>query len=185
MGGARGIYQEGWVLSPTGTFKIPGGMRDKYSSWFPWIIHLTHVLESGVSIMLFRRTGPMARSTWDNGVAWLNAKFLCVPRMLGPESASGMGRAHGLGHIKHSDGDSYTGEWYNGRAHGCGVYRFQDGAACYEGQFRCDHRDGLGVESWVDGSCPLAPKRWIGVEQSNMKHRIGDGNELDDFPKTT
>lgn len=29
----------------------------------------------------------------------------------------------------------------------------QDGAACYEGQFRCDHRDGLGVETWTDGSC--------------------------------
>lgn len=75
VGGGRGIYQEGWVLSPTGTFKIPRGMRDTYSG-FPWIIHLTHVLESGVSIMFFRRTGPMARSTWDNGVAWLNAKFL-------------------------------------------------------------------------------------------------------------
>ena len=66
-----------------------------------------------------------------------------------------MGRAHGLGRIKHSDGDSYCGEWLHGRAHGCGVYRFQDGAACYEGQFRCDQREGLGVESWVDGSCDL------------------------------
>ena len=118
-------------------------------------------------------------------MAWLGLmrNFFCIPRMLGPESASGMGRAHGLGHIKHSDGDSYTGEWYNGRAHGCGVYRFQDGAACYEGQFRCDHRDGLGVESWVDGSCPLAPKRWIGVEQSNMKHMIQMGMSWTIFPK--
>ena len=70
----------------------------------------------------------------------------------------GMGRAHGLGRIKHSDGDSYCGEWLHGRAHGCGVYRFQDGAACYEGQFRCDQREGLGVESWVDGSGDLGGK---------------------------
>lgn len=112
-------------------------------------------------------------------MAWLGLmrNFFYVPRMLGPESASGMGRAHGLGHIKHSDGDSYTGEWYNGRAHGCGVYRFQDGAACYEGQFRCDHRDGLGVESWVDGSCPLAPKRWIKgwITEMGMSWTIFEG----------
>mmetsp|Transcript_5033 Transcript_5033/g.9005 ORF Transcript_5033/g.9005 Transcript_5033/m.9005 type:complete len:346 (+) Transcript_5033:52-1089(+) len=62
------------------------------------------------------------------------------------------GRANGKGRIKHSDGDVFIGEWVNGRAHGCGVYRFQDGAADYAGQFSCDFREGLGVETWVDGS---------------------------------
>ena len=86
----------------------------------------------------------------------------------------GMGRAHGLGRIKHSDGDSYCGEWLHGRAHGCGVYRFQDGAACYEGQFRCDQREGLGVESWVDGSCDLVKGHvWVLKDGGNKESKSG------------
>ncbi|CAK9063217.1 Thymus-specific serine protease (Serine protease 16), partial [Durusdinium trenchii] len=87
---------------------------------------------------------------------WLEGNRHGVGKQIWPDGTEylgqwRMGRAHGLGHIKHSDGDSYSGEWFNGRAHGLGIYRFQDGAACYEGQFRCDHRDGLGVETWTDG----------------------------------
>eukprot|EP00913_Durusdinium_trenchii_P014786 g13868.t1 len=82
---------------------------------------------------------------------WLEGNRHGVGKQIWPDGTEylgqwRMGRAHGLGHIKHSDGDSYSGEWFNGRAHGLGIYRFQDGAACYEGQFRCDHRDGLGLD---------------------------------------
>eukprot|EP00428_Durinskia_dybowskii_P015205 CAMPEP_0170227400 /NCGR_PEP_ID=MMETSP0116_2-20130129/13414_1 /TAXON_ID=400756 /ORGANISM="Durinskia baltica, Strain CSIRO CS-38" /LENGTH=374 /DNA_ID=CAMNT_0010478131 /DNA_START=62 /DNA_END=1186 /DNA_ORIENTATION=- len=63
------------------------------------------------------------------------------------------GRANGLGRLLHRDGDIYHGQWVNGRAHGLGSYDFQNGAATYRGEFRCDLRDGFGIESWADGSC--------------------------------
>ena len=157
-------------------------MRDKYSSWFPWIIHLTHVLESGVSIMLFRRTGPMARSTWDNGVAWLNAKFSLRSQDARPRICLRYGTCPRLG-------PHQTQRWRQLHP-GSGTTDGPTAAECTASRMvpRAMKASSavitamaLGVESWVDGSCPLAPKRWIGVEQSNMKHRIGDGNELERF----
>eukprot|EP00931_Biecheleriopsis_adriatica_P023962 TRINITY_DN15026_c0_g1_i1.p1 TRINITY_DN15026_c0_g1~~TRINITY_DN15026_c0_g1_i1.p1 ORF type:complete len:374 (+),score=49.74 TRINITY_DN15026_c0_g1_i1:34-1122(+) len=80
----------------------------------------------------------IGKQTWPNGTEYVGQWH--------------RGRASGMGEIKHSDGDAYIGQWVNGRAHGMGIYRFQDGAASYEGEFRCDHREGMGVETWVDGS---------------------------------
>lgn len=78
------------------------------------------------------------------------------------------GRACGRGEIRHSDGDSYTGEWVNGRAHGIGVFRHQGSHAIYEGEFRCDMREGFGVELWVDGS-------WFaGTFKKGTKHGFGE-----------
>lgn len=77
------------------------------------------------------------------------------------------GRAGGFGMIRHRDEDEYTGQWINGRAHGNGVYRFQGGCAVYEGEFKCDMRDGLGVEVWVDGSW------YAGEFRKGMKHGSG------------
>lgn len=78
------------------------------------------------------------------------------------------GRAGGLGHIMHCGGDSFTGQWINGRAHGKGVFRFKGGAATYRGEFHCDLREGLGVESWVDGSL------YIGQFKKGEKSGFGE-----------
>jgi len=119
--------------------------------------------EAGESPALEDETEPQHfRFEFESGAIydgqWLQGARHGIGKQMWPDGTEYVGqwrtgRAHGLGRIKHSDGDSYCGEWRHGRAHGCGVYRFQEGAACYEGQFRCDQREGLGVESWVDGSC--------------------------------
>lgn len=64
------------------------------------------------------------------------------------------GLASGKGRLTLVDGESFTGEFVSGRAHGWGTFEFKSGAACavYRGEFRCDLRDGAGVESWPDGS---------------------------------
>lgn len=80
------------------------------------------------------------------------------------------GRAHHRGEIRHYDGDIYTGEWVNGRAHGSGVFRHQGSHAIYEGEFRCDMREGVGVELWVDGSWYAGDFR-KGVKQGHGEHR--------------
>jgi len=80
------------------------------------------------------------------------------------------GRAHNRGEIRHYDGDIYTGEWVNGRAHGSGVFRHQGSHAIYEGEFRCDMREGVGVELWVDGSWYAGDFR-KGVKQGHGEHR--------------
>eukprot|EP00931_Biecheleriopsis_adriatica_P023963 TRINITY_DN15026_c0_g2_i1.p1 TRINITY_DN15026_c0_g2~~TRINITY_DN15026_c0_g2_i1.p1 ORF type:complete len:365 (+),score=70.82 TRINITY_DN15026_c0_g2_i1:80-1174(+) len=101
----------------------------------------------------------VGKQTWPNGTEYVGKWH--------------RGRASGMGEIKHSDGDAYIGQWVNGRAHGMGIYRFQDGAASYEGEFRCDHRDGMGVETWVDGS------RYAGVFRQGEKSGYG-ANEWPD-----
>lgn len=78
------------------------------------------------------------------------------------------GRAGGYGYIRHADGDTYSGEWVNGRAHGFGTYIFQGGDGVYRGAFRCDMREGVGVEEWVDGSC------YRGEFRRGDKHGFGE-----------
>lgn len=78
------------------------------------------------------------------------------------------GRAMGNGRIKHADGDTYCGQWVNGRAQGRGVYRAQTGQAVYEGEFKCDLRDGKGIELWIDGSY------YSGEFVKGAKHGLGE-----------
>eukprot|EP00929_Paragymnodinium_shiwhaense_P001155 TRINITY_DN101383_c0_g1_i1.p1 TRINITY_DN101383_c0_g1~~TRINITY_DN101383_c0_g1_i1.p1 ORF type:complete len:490 (+),score=114.48 TRINITY_DN101383_c0_g1_i1:110-1579(+) len=76
------------------------------------------------------------------------------------------GRACGKGRIRHKDGGIYIGEWVNGRAHGRGVYSTIE--ANYAGEFKCDLRDGYGVEEWVD-------KSWYaGQFRKGAKHGFGE-----------
>jgi len=88
---------------------------------------------------------------------WMNGERDGLGRQVWPDGSAYLGqwcdgRASGYGQMEHGDGDAYIGQWFNGCAHGRGVFRFQGGVATYEGEFRCDLRDGVGVEQWEDGS---------------------------------
>jgi len=47
-------------------------------------------------------------------------------------------------------GDTYTGQWENGKPHGFGVYIWANGFK-YEGEFKDGHPSGLGTELSTDG----------------------------------
>ena len=54
-------------------------------------------------------------------------------------------------------GDSYDGDWLDGRSHGKGKYRFVDGEE-YEGDWKDGKMHGNGTYHYSDGD------RWLGCE---------------------
>ena len=49
------------------------------------------------------------------------------------------------------DGESYNGEWKDGKKHGMGIYTWADGSF-YNGEWKEDKRHGMGIYTWADGS---------------------------------
>eukprot|EP00918_Siedleckia_nematoides_P016006 GHVU01034546.1.p1 GENE.GHVU01034546.1~~GHVU01034546.1.p1 ORF type:complete len:238 (-),score=37.81 GHVU01034546.1:729-1442(-) len=63
------------------------------------------------------------------------------------------GRPHGLGVLRREDGSTiYEGQWADHNRTGMGVQRFESGDLAYAGQFQNGFFDGLGVSSDADGS---------------------------------
>lgn len=52
----------------------------------------------------------------------------------------------GKGIYRHSDGQTYIGQWHLGKMHGYGKLFYGDGQLRYEGEFKNDLFDGYGVE---------------------------------------
>lgn len=53
------------------------------------------------------------------------------------------GKCHGEGTMTYANGDVYSGEWANGEKNGFGVYTWSDGRV-YEGNYKDNQRDGKG-----------------------------------------
>ncbi|CAL8359016.1 unnamed protein product [Boreogadus saida] len=60
------------------------------------------------------------------------------------------GRRHGVGQLKFQDGSCFTGQFQNGLFHGAGVLLFTDGSR-YEGEFAQGKFQGTGVFGRYDG----------------------------------
>ncbi|KAI4812298.1 hypothetical protein KUCAC02_023698 [Chaenocephalus aceratus] len=60
------------------------------------------------------------------------------------------GRRHGVGQLKFQDGTCFSGQFENGLFHGSGVLLFTDGSR-YEGEFAHGKFQGTGVFSRCDG----------------------------------
>ncbi|KAM9810152.1 MORN repeat-containing protein 4 isoform 2-T2 [Syngnathus typhle] len=60
------------------------------------------------------------------------------------------GRRHGVGQLKFQDGTCFSGQFEDGLFHGAGVLLFTDGSR-YEGEFAHGKFQGLGVFSRFDG----------------------------------
>ena len=60
------------------------------------------------------------------------------------------GEPHGKGFAEYGNGDSYDGEFKDGKMHGQGVGEFADGSR-YEGQFKDDGAHGQGVAEFASG----------------------------------
>ncbi|XP_077585978.1 MORN repeat-containing protein 4 [Stigmatopora nigra] len=60
------------------------------------------------------------------------------------------GRRHGTGQLKFQDGTCFSGQFEDGLFHGAGVLLFTDGSR-YEGEFAHGKFQGLGIFSRVDG----------------------------------
>jgi hypothetical protein len=48
-------------------------------------------------------------------------------------------------------GGRYVGEWKDGKCHGHGIYKFENGDT-YEGEWENDKRHGHGIMTYADGS---------------------------------
>lgn len=87
--------------------------------------------------------------------------------------------AHGIGILRYSQNEVYSGiksitlgEFENDRANGYGTYSHQNGAF-YEGQWKNDFQEKIGIEVWTDGSV------FKGLYEKGMKNGIGDYNWCD------
>ena len=61
------------------------------------------------------------------------------------------GKFSGHGTYTWSNGSTYVGGWSSGKMHGYGIYRSADGKTSYEGEFKNDARDGIGIEKSANG----------------------------------
>ena len=80
---------------------------------------------------------------------WLNGKFI---KVLDPDSVEYKlygDCQNGLGIYIYKNGDSYTGEWKDGKKSGAGMLFFK-GVGTYAGNFANDQRNGFGVMQWTD-----------------------------------
>jgi len=80
---------------------------------------------------------------------------------------------HGKGRWTHPDGDSYDGDWKDGKKDGRGAYKFADGSS-YEGEFKDNQREGRGVFKWSDGR--VYDGEWVaGKKEGRGKFTSADG----------
>jgi hypothetical protein len=62
------------------------------------------------------------------------------------------GERHGRGVMRWTNGDVYTGEFFNGNRHGTGTLQFADGSE-YVGEWECNRQHGTGTRRWNNGDC--------------------------------
>ncbi len=77
-----------------------------------------------------------------------------------------MGRKHGIGTYKWSDGSSYTGDWHENKISGIGIYYWLDGRK-YEGEWSENNMEGIGMYLWSDG------RSYEGLYKNDKKHGFG------------
>ncbi|KAJ7568532.1 hypothetical protein O6H91_01G036700 [Diphasiastrum complanatum] len=85
---------------------------------------------------------------------------------IGSKSKIERSKFYGEGVQKYSNGDSYEGEFYQGRCSGSGVYYFHMSGK-YEGDWVDGKYDGYGVETWFRGS------RYRGQYRQGMRDGYG------------
>jgi hypothetical protein len=64
------------------------------------------------------------------------------------------------------DGNTYVGEWKNGKGHGQGTLTWPDGNT-YVGEWKNDKRHGQGTHTWPDGD------KYVGEWKNDKKHGQG------------
>ena len=74
-------------------------------------------------------------------------------------------KANGKGKLIFEEGEMYEGNWVNNRANGFGKYISSE--VQYEGEWKNDIQDGIGTETWEDGSM------YIG--EFKMGEKTGEG----------
>ncbi len=79
------------------------------------------------------RTAP---NTMGN-IAWIACVFPQPPSPASQQRASHFSSRHGWGTLKHSNGNVYTGEFFNGMQHGRGTLVYTDGRR-EDGEFKND-----------------------------------------------
>lgn len=72
----------------------------------------------------------------------------------------------GYGKQTWSNGDTYEGQWKNGKQHGWGVNRWEDGS-CFVGNYVQDIKEGAGKYDWEDDT------RYMGNWKDNAMHGFG------------
>ncbi len=89
--------------------------------------------------------------------------FLCGS--LFPECVVG-NCSSGYGSAIFSKGDSYSGNWRNGKAEGKGILKYVDGNR-YSGDWRDGKADGQGTMNYADGT------KYVGEWKSSLAHGKG------------
>ena len=62
----------------------------------------------------------------------------------------GCGR-NGQGTYTNAEGDTYTGEWKDGKYNGQGTYTYADGTVAFTGEWKDGKRHGQGTETFPNG----------------------------------
>jgi hypothetical protein len=78
----------------------------------------------------------------------------------------------GYGSAIFSKGDSYSGNWRNGRAEGKGILKYVDGNR-YSGDWKDGKADGQGTMNYADGT------KYIGEWKSSVAHGKGTLFDVD------
>jgi hypothetical protein len=95
------------------------------------------------------------------------------------------GRRHGYGVMRFQNGNIYAGAWCDDLFEGAGRYVWADGRT-YEGQFKRDKMQGRGLASWPDGRIYMG--EWVGDVRdghgifSLADKRVFEGIFRKDFP---
>lgn len=84
------------------------------------------------------------------------------------------GKRHGTGTYRWNDGDIYYGHWVNGERTGYGIYEYDDGAV-YEGGFETGRLSGYGVMKYANGS--LYEGEWKNGDEDGWGRYDGHGSD--------
>ena len=92
------------------------------------------------------------------------------------------GKFSGHGTYTWSNGSTYVGGWSSGRMHGYGIYRSADGKTSYEGEFKNDARDGIGIEKSASGKISGVIYKNGRLVKQEFKIDIPDGEGTHIYP---
>ena len=89
-----------------------------------------------------------------------------------------MDNINGKGKLITKNGEIYEGDWVDNKANGYGIYQSKD--VRYEGKWKNDRQEGIGTETWADGTSFNGEFKG-GQKTGQGKFRYSDGSKYSGY----